>query len=260
MEDASVRGGVISEKVIVERFGTVTQLTLNREASSNAIDIEMALSIAQAIDTFAADESSCVLVVTGAGERSFCAGGDLNELLEITGHAEADRAGPLGFARLDPGKPTIAAVNGHCYGGGLEFALWCDFRIAAANAEFGALNRQWGLTLIDGGTQRLPGIVGYSNAMWLVETGSRIDAQRALQIGLVQEVVPAGRALERALEIAHQLAETSQPALRADRAGVVVSGSQALQDGLDRESTAGRAVMRHPDVVRRLTEYQERHT
>lgn len=250
----------MSEKIAVTHVGPVSQLVLSRAGSANAIDVEMAVAIAEAIDEFAADPSAQVLVVTGAGERSFCAGGDLAELHEITGHDHADRAGPLGFARLDPGKPTIAAVNGHCYGGGMELALWCDFRIAADNAQFGALNRQWGLTLIDGGTQRLPRIVGYGNAMWLIETGCRIDARRALQIGLVQEVVPAGQALPRALQIAHELAELPRPALLADRAAVVAGTQRHLEAGLDYEAELGRAVMRHPDVVRRLGDYRAART
>jgi enoyl-CoA hydratase len=244
-------------KVVVERSGPVATLRLNREEAANAINVAMALAIAQAIDDFATDDSARVLVVTGAGDRAFCAGGDLNELLEITGHGQADRAGPLGFARLDPGKPTIAAVNGHCYGGGLELALWCDWRVAAENAQFGALNRQWGVTLIDGGTQRLPRIVGLGNAMWLTCTGCRIDAQRALQIGLVQELVPAGEALTRALELAHAVAQVPQPALVADRSGVVASTELPLHAGLDFEARVGRAVMRDPDVIQRLTEYRE---
>ena len=123
--------------ITIEHFGHVTQLTLARPEAANAISVEMALALAKAIDAFAADPNAFVLVVTGTGERSFCAGGDLTELLRLTDHAEANRAGHLGFARLEPGKPTIAAVNGHCFGGGLELALWCDFRIAAENAEFG---------------------------------------------------------------------------------------------------------------------------
>jgi enoyl-CoA hydratase len=250
----------MAEKVVVERSGPVSTLRLNREEAANTINVEMALAIAEAISAFAADDSTRVLVVTGTGDRAFCAGGDLNELLEITDHGQADRAGPLGFARLDPGKPTIAAVNGHCYGGGLELALWCDWRIAAENAQFGALNRQWGVTLIDGGTQRLPRIVGYGNAMWLICTGARIDAQRALQIGLVQELVPAGEALPRALELAHAMADLPQPALVADRRGVVAGTEQPLQAGLDFEGRVGRAVMHDPDVIERLTEYRERRT
>jgi enoyl-CoA hydratase len=250
---------VTAGKVVVERSGPVTTLRLNRAEAANAISVEMALAIAEAIDAFAADNSARVLVVTGTGDRAFCAGGDLDDLLEITDHAQADRAGPLGFARLDPGKPTIAAVNGHCYGGGLELALWCDWRVAAENAQFGALNRQWGVTLIDGGTQRLPRVVGYGNAMWLICTGRRIDAQRAFQIGLVQELVPAGEALPRALEFAHALADLPQPALIADRRGVIASTEQPLGAGLDFEAQVGRAVMRDPDVIKRLSQYRERH-
>jgi enoyl-CoA hydratase len=245
--------------IAVEQFGHVTQLTLDRPDAANAISIEMAQAIAEAIDAFAADTNARVLVVTGAGERSFCAGGDLAQLLEVTGHAQADRAGPLGFARLEPGKPTIAAVNGHCYGGGLELALWCDFRIAAENAQFGALNRHWGVTLIDGGTQRLPRIVGYGNAMWMVTTGCRVGAERALQMGLVQELVPAGQALTRAREVAGELADRAQPALLADRRGVVASADRPLQAGLDFEAAVGRRVMSDPDVVERLNQYKERH-
>ena len=244
--------------IVVEQFGPVTQLMLDRPGAANAINIEMAIGIAEAIDAFAADKNARVLVVTGAGERSFCAGGDLTRLLEVTDHAQADRAGPLGFARLDPGKPTIAAVNGHCFGGGMELALWCDFRIAGANAEFGALNRQWGVTLIDGGTQRLPRTIGYGNAMWMITTGCRVSAERALQMGLVQELVPAGQALTRAREIAQELADQPQPALLADRWGVVASTDGSLQAGLDFEAVVGRRVMSDPDVVERLNQYRER--
>ncbi|WP_184577010.1 enoyl-CoA hydratase/isomerase family protein [Lipingzhangella halophila] len=244
----------------VEHFGHVTQLTLDRQEAANAVNVEMALGIAEAIDAFAADDNARVLVVTGAGERSFCAGGDLARLLELPGHAEADRAGPLGFARLDPGKPTIAAVNGHCFGGGMELALWCDFRIVAENAQFGALNRQWGVTLIDGGTQRLPRIVGYGNAMWMVNTGCRVSAERALQMGLAQELVPTGQAVSRAHEIAQEIADQPQPALLADRSGVAASAERSLQSGIDFEAIAGRAVMSDPDVVESLTEYNRRQT
>jgi enoyl-CoA hydratase len=245
--------------IVVEQFGHVTQLTLDRQDAANAINVEMALGIAEAVDAFATDDNARVLVVTGAGERSFCAGGDLTELLKITDHAQADRAGPLGFARLEPGKPTIAAVNGHCYGGGMELALWCDFRIAAANAQFGALNRQWGVTLIDGGTQRLPRIIGHGNAMWMISTGCRVGAERALQMGLVQELVPAGQALARAREIAQELADLPQAALVADRLGVVASADRSLRAGLDFEAVVGQSVMRDPDVVQRLNQYRERH-
>jgi enoyl-CoA hydratase len=241
--------------VVVDYSGKLMQLTLDRPEAANAMNVEMALQLADAIDSFAANDSARVLVVTGAGERSFCAGGDLAQMLELTGHAQADRAGPLGFARLDPGKPTIAAINGYCFGGGMELASWCDFRIAAENAEFGALNRQWGVPLIDGGTQRLPRIVGYGNAMWIINTGYRFGAERALQLGLVQEVVPAGQALARAREIAEHMARQPQPALLADRQGVVRSLDLPLPEGISAEAEAGRPVMSHPEVAKRLADY-----
>ncbi|HUA45801.1 MAG TPA: enoyl-CoA hydratase-related protein [Solirubrobacteraceae bacterium] len=243
--------------ILVEHIDGVTQLTLNRPEAANSITVEMALEIAAAIDSFAAEENARVMVITGAGERSFCAGGDVSSLLEICGHEQADRAGPLGFARLDPGKPTIAAVNGHCYGGGLELSLWCDFRIVAENAVFGALNRQWGVTLIDGGTQRLPRIVGYGNAMWMIQTGCRVDARRALELGLAQEIVPSGQALPRALAIAHELAELPQPALIADRQGVLASSSHSLEEGLELETRVGRKVLDDREVVARLNDYRD---
>jgi enoyl-CoA hydratase len=243
--------------LIIERIGAVTLVTLDRPQVANAVSTDMAVGIAEAIDAFAADDDARVLVVTGSGERAFSAGGDLSTLLETTSHAHADRAGPLGFARLEPGKPTIAAVNGYCFGGGMELALWCDFRIASENAEFGALNRQWGVTLIDGGTQRLPRIVGYGNAMYLVNTGARISASRALEMGLVQEVVAPGAALNRALELAREIAEYPQPALLADRAGVVASTDLPLDDGILFEARTGRGVMDEPAVVQRLTEFSK---
>lgn len=241
--------------LIIERLGAVTLLILDRQHAANAVSVDMAIGIAETVDAFAADDKARVLVVTGAGERAFSAGGDVSTLLEVTTHPHADRAGPLGFARLDPGKPTIAAVNGFCFGGAMELAAWCDFRIASENAEFGALNRRWGVTLIDGGTQRLPRIVGYGNAMYLVSTGARISASRAFQMGLVQEVVPPGQARERALELARQIAEHPQPALRADRAGVVASASLPLDDGILFEARVGRAVMEEPAVVQRVREF-----
>jgi enoyl-CoA hydratase len=190
------------------------------------------------------------------GDRSFCAGGDLTQLLGLTRHEQADRAGPLGFARLHVGKPTIAAVNGYCYGGGLELAVWCDFRVAAQNARFGALNRRWGVPLIDGGTQRLPRIVGYGNAMWMINTGCVVDAKTALRIGLVQEIVPRGGALDHAQQLAQEMSNHPQSALLADGFGVVASSDLRLDEGIEFETRVGRPVMDEPDVVRRLEQYR----
>jgi enoyl-CoA hydratase/carnithine racemase len=141
----------------------------------------------------------------------------------------------------------------------MELALWCDFRIAAENAQFGPSTASGVSRLIDGGTQRLPRIIAYGNAMWMINTGSRIGAERALQMGLVQELVPAGQALKRAHELAREIADQPQPALIADRRGVVASTERSLQSGIDFEAVVGRPVMRDPDVIERLTKYAERH-
>jgi enoyl-CoA hydratase len=178
----------------------------------------------------------------------------------------------MGFAHLDPGKPTIAAVNGYCFAGGMELACWCDFRIASANAEFGALNRRWGVPFIDGGTQRFPRIMGQGNALWMIETGVRIDAARALAIGLVQEVVvargpggvpPTGvagaatgsAALDRALELADRIAGYPQASIRTDRAATLATWGLDLEAGLFMESGLGRPTATDPEMFEGLRNF-----
>src|SRR2546423_703803 len=224
------------DELLVEQRGPITLVTLNRPEAQNAPPAAMAIGLAEGIDAFAADESARVLVITGAGGAAFCSGANLKDVDELLHHAHTDRAGPIGFAKLDPGKPTIAAVNGYCFAGGMELACWCDFRIASANAEFGALNRRWGVPFIDGGTQRFPRIMGQGNALWMIETGVRIDAARALGIGLVQEVVAEGAALERALELADRIAGYPQASLRADRAATLSTYGVSLEAGLFMEA------------------------
>ena len=140
----------------------------------------------------------------------------------------------------------------------MELALWCDVRVASTNAMFGALNRQWGVTLIDGATQRLPRIVGLGNALWMINTGYRVTCERAFEMGLVQEVVPEGTALERAMELARELSELPQSALRADRLATLASPGQSMESGLNYEALVGRAVMHEPDVIARLEEERAR--
>src|SRR3989440_3255767 len=228
------------DELLVEQRGPITLVTLNRPDAHNSITAAMAVGLAEAIDAFTADEEARVLVVTGAGEQAFCSGANLKDVDELLRHPHSDRAGPIGFAKLDPGKPTIAAVNGYCFAGGMELACWCDFRIASANAEFGALNRRWGVPFIDGGTQRFPRIMGQGNALWMIETGVRIDAARAQAIGLVQEVVPEGAALDRALALADRIAGYPQASLRTDRAATLATWGLDLQAGLVMESGLGR--------------------
>jgi enoyl-CoA hydratase len=193
-------------KVEVGRRGAVTVLTLNRPEVHNAVDGETAELITAGIESFAADDEARVLVVTGAGGKAFCSGADLKAAGELVGRQDAPRTGPMGFSSLDPGKPTIAAIEGYCFAGGLELACWCDVRVAGDTAEFGALSRRWGVPYVDGGTQRLPRIVGTGAALYLLVTGVRIEAHRAYEMGLVHELVPAGEALDRALVLAEHVA------------------------------------------------------
>ncbi len=222
-------------KLLIERRPGVTLLMLNREPVHNNVDDELAMELADAIIAFGKDESASVLVVTGAGDRTFCAGANLKGMKELFEHRHTHDAGPMGFARLDPGKPVIAAVNGNCYAGGVELALWCDFRIVDERAKFGLLNKRWGLSLADGGTQRLPRVVGLGNALYMIETGIEIDAHRALIMGLAQEVVPAGTALTRALQLAEHIAGYSQGGIRADREAALGTFGLSIQEGLDLE-------------------------
>jgi len=196
----------VTEKVSVEDRGAVRILRIVRPDQRNCVDGETADALARAIDAFAADARSRVLVVAGEGDAAFCAGADLKAAASLFQHEHVDRAGPMGFARLDPGKPTLAAIEGYCFAGGMELAAWCDVRIGAEGAEFGCLSRRFGIPYVDGGTQRFPRILGTGNALHLLLTGARIDARRAYEMGFLQELVPRGRALERALELAATIA------------------------------------------------------
>lgn len=242
-------------KVEVLRSGAVCVLTVNRPEAHNCVDGETAALLAEAIKAFAADADSRVLVVTGAGEKAFCSGADLKNASSLLSHAFVEEAGPMGFARLDPGKPTIAAVNGYCFAGGFELACWCDFRIAAQNAEFGALNRRWGVPFTDGGTQRFARITGVGNAAYLVETGIRIDAQRAFRMGIVQEVVPEGKALDRAMELAERIADYPQASLRADRAALIGGYGLPLEDGLMLEAKLCLPTVNDPELASGLDRF-----
>jgi enoyl-CoA hydratase len=245
----------MTDKVLVTTEDGVTVLTLNRPKIHNAVDGETAEAIGTAIEAFASDDAARVLIVTGAGQLSFCSGADLEHGETLLGHRYTDKAGPMGFAALDPGKPVIGAINGYCFAGGMELAAWCDFRIAAANAEFGVLNRRWGVPLVDGGTQRLPRIVGQANALYLIETGVRINAQRALVMGFVQEIVPAGEALKRALILAERIAGYPQSSIRADRAASLSTFGSTLANGLKIEAEIGRATLLDPEMAAGLERF-----
>src|SRR5712691_12583608 len=205
----------MSGEIEVSQAGPITVIRLNRPQVRNAINRVTAVALYEAWMTFEADEQARVGILTG-GDEVFCAGADLRDL-QALGAGMQDERGPLGFTRASVSKPTIAAVAGYCVAGGLEVACWCDMRIADETAIFGCFERRFGVPLVDGGTQRLPRVVGLGRALELIMTGRPVDAEEALRIGLANEIVAAGQHVARALALAEQLASFPWPTLVADR-------------------------------------------
>jgi enoyl-CoA hydratase len=231
----------MTDEVRYERVGAAAVLTIDRPHRRNAVDGPTAERLLQGVEAFEADDGARVLVLTGAGDVSFCAGADLKAIETYAGRLD-DPDGPMGFTRRTPTKPTIAAIGGWCLAGGLELALWCDLRVAARGATLGFPERRWGVPLIDGGTQRLPRIVGMGRALDLILTGRLVGADEALGMGLLTEVVGAGEHLVRALEMAEGLAGFPQQTMLADRRAALEGFGLALADGLALEAQAGPAV------------------
>ena len=221
-----------------ERRGAAAVITIDRQERRNAVDGPTAAALHDAYLRFEADEQARVLVVTGAGGVSFCAGADLKATSTMAPRLMSEE-GPMGFTRLTASKPTIAAISGFCLAGGLEIALWCDLRIATEDSRLGYPERRWGVPLIDGGTQRLPRIVGLGRALDLILTGRIIDAQEALAMGLVTELVAPGAHLERALELAEGLARFPQSTMLADRRAAIEGFGLPLAEALALEAAAG---------------------
>jgi enoyl-CoA hydratase len=221
-----------------ERDGAAAVITIDRQHRRNAVDGPTAAALHEAYLRFEADAEARVLVVTGAGGVSFCAGADLKATDTMAGRLMSEE-GPMGFTRLTPSKPTIAAISGYCLAGGLEIALWCDLRIATESSVLGYPERRWGVPLIDGGTQRLPRIVGLGRALDLILTGRKIDADEALSMGLLTEVVASGAHLERALALAEGLARFPQRTMLADRRAAIDGFGMPLADALALEAKAG---------------------
>ena len=245
-------------KIESERKGRAFIVTINRPEVRNAVDAETAGLLFKSVEVFRQDDGLDVLILTGAGEVSFCAGADLKDIGGLAARRGAKKSGPMGISHVtNLHKPTIAAVNGYCLAGGLELACWCDFRVASRNAQFGVLNRRWGVPLVDGGTQRLPKIVGLGNALYLIESGVLIDADHALRMGLVQEVVQPGQALARALELAEAISAYPQASLRNDRQSVYQGMSLPLREGLRLEQQLHRASLSDPDMAEALRRYAE---
>jgi enoyl-CoA hydratase len=236
-------------KVSYERSGAAAVLTIDRRERRNAVDVETAGLLLDGFREFEADDDARVLVLTGDGPEAFCAGADLKAMAEAGPELSSDvldavaarPEGPMGFTRLTPSKPTVAAISGWCLAGGLELALWCDLRIATETARLGFTERRFGVPLIDGGTQRLPLVVGMGRALELILTGRVLDAAEALDWGLVNEVVAEEAHLERALEIAEGLAAFPQPTMLSDRRAAIEGSGLTLADGLALEAELGRA-------------------
>jgi enoyl-CoA hydratase len=241
-------------KVVYERRGKIFYITINRPDVRNAVDPETGGLITQAYRTFRDDKDALVSIITGAGDAAFCAGADLKALSKLPpAHSQGlardvdkvrtdiyNNLGFMGYTRgIDIFKPTIAAINGWCVAGGLELATWCDLRIAADNAKFGVLNRRFNVPLIDGLTVRLPRIIGLGRAMDMIITGRVINAQEALQFGLVSEVVPISKLMERTTEVAEHICEFPQGTIRTDKESVLRSYGHTLSEAYLIEAELG---------------------
>lgn len=225
--------------VRVERDGAVTVVTIDRPAARNAVDRATAEALAAAFRAFDADASASVAILTGAG-GTFCSGADLKAVARGEPNRVApDGDGPMGPTRMELGKPVIAAIAGHAVAGGLELALWCDLRVVEEDAVLGVFCRRWGVPLIDGGTVRLPRIVGLGRALDLILTGRPVAADEALAMGLASRVVPKGTSLDAARALAHTLAALPQACLRSDRRAAIASFDLPYPEAMAHELRLG---------------------
>lgn len=226
--------------IVTEQRGAVLVVTINRPQARNAIDAPTAATLAQAFRVFEADETLAVAVLTGSGE-TFCSGFDLKTVADRA-HAPEVREygdGPMGVTRILLNKPVLAAIEGYAVAGGLEVALWCDLRVAAEDAVFGVFNRRWGVPLVDGGTIRLPRLIGQSHALDLILTGRAVSGQEALTMGLANRLTPHGGALTAALALAEDLTRFPQRGLRSDRLSTYEQWSLGWEDAFHNEARHG---------------------
>jgi enoyl-CoA hydratase len=245
----------------VERDGAVLTVLLDRPAARNAVDRATAEALAEAFRVFEADDALRVGVLAGVGEH-FCAGADLKAF--ATGQPnrlEPDGDGPMGPTRMLLSKPVIAAINGYAVAGGLELALWCDLRVMEEDAVVGVFCRRWGVPLIDGGTVRLPRLIGLSRALDLILTGRPVDAQEALAMGLANRVVPKGSARQEAEALARELARLPQECLRSDRLSAYEQSGLSFEQAMANEFQHGLRVIQGGALAgaRRFAEGAGRH-
>jgi enoyl-CoA hydratase len=243
----------------VEHSGSVLVVTIDRPHARNAVDRPAAEALVQSFTDFAADDSQLVAVLTGAG-GNFCAGADLKAIASDPDRAnrfDPEGDGPMGPTRLALDKPVIAAVEGYAVAGGFELALWCDLRVASESAVFGVFNRRWGVPLVDGGTVRLPRIVGMGRALDMILTGRPVPAREALDIGLANRIVETGRAVEEAVGLAEQIASFPQMCVRSDRASTWEQWELSLDAALANEFRHGSGVLSSGESVEGATRFAQ---
>ncbi len=225
-------------KVLIKKNGKITTVVINRPECRNAVDFETGELLLKAFDEFEADETQSVAILTGSG-GGFCAGFDLKSLSGADLNYDPEAEGLMGPTRKLLTKPVIAAIEGYAVAGGLELALWCDLRVAAETASFGVFCRRWGVPLIDGGTIRLPRLIGQSRALDMILTGREVKADEAFAIGLANRLVPAGAAYENALLLAEEIAQFPQICMQVDRMTSYQQWGMDLEVALKKEARDG---------------------
>ncbi len=242
--------------VRVERRGPVTTVILNRPEVRNAVDGPTAAALVTAFEDFDADPDASVAVLFGAG-GTFCAGADLKAMGgPDANRTEPDGPAPMGPTRMRLSKPVIAAVCGHAVAGGLELALWCDLRVAQEDAVFGVFCRRWGVPLIDGGTVRLPRLIGQGRALDMILTGRAVPAAEASRIGLADRLVPTGQARDAAEQLAREIAALPQACLRSDRRSALEGLSLPHDEAMANEFRHGLGVLAGPGVVEGVSRFR----
>lgn len=247
----------MNDTVQVMADGPVVVITIDRPAVRNAVDGPTAAALADAFRSFDADPASSVAILTGAN-GTFCSGADLGAIFDGRGnkiHLDQTLDGPMGPTRLDLDKPVIAAVEGHAVAGGLELAAWCDLRVAATDAVFGVYCRRWGVPLVDGGTVRLPRLIGHSHAMDLILTGRGVSGDEARAMGLANRLCEPGTALATALELAHRMSGFPQLCMRNDRRSAIEQWDTDVDTAMSTETRLGLDSVRSDETAEAVARF-----
>ena len=243
--------------VRTDKHGDLLVITIDRPEVRNAIDFDTAEALKEAFSAFDADKQRLACVLTGA-DGNFCAGADLKAVASGRGNrVTLDGDGPLGPTRMTLSKPVIAAVEGYAVAGGLELALWCDLRVAARSAVFGVYCRRWGVPLVDGGTIRLPRLIGQSHAMDMILTGRGVTGEEAARMGLANRLTDDGEALHGAVALAESLTKFPQRCLRNDRRSVLMQWGKPMHEALQQEAMLGREVIKSGETVHGASRFNE---